>query len=246
MLQIFGASEFLMGQVDKLDFYLFLFLFLSGVNLVFNIVFQKSKASFYMVRILRFLVYFISIVLSVFLVLPFFVQKEYAMVIGFAMLIASLLPVLLILWDIYIHYLSSQVRLTIEKLTREVGENNEQTETVEMFTLRNKSDKEIFSKSFASILFFEANDNYTNIHFLSEDKEVKKYMERLSLKKIEELIDEYSKPFFRVHKSFIINPKYLEEIRGKSQAYKLKLANKDRTIPVSRNFDVDQLTQYIQ
>lgn len=167
------------------------------------------------------------------------------MIIGFALFISSLLPAMIILWDLYVEYLSSQLNVTIEGTTSDSIDKNESEKEVEFFSLRNKSGKEIFSKPLNSILFFEANDNYTNIYFKDNDGSLKKHMERLSLKKIEELIDTYSKAFFRVHKSFIINPGYLKEITGRAQAYKLKIKSSDKMIPVSRNFDIELLSPYL-
>lgn len=243
MLEVFGASSFLSENGSKLDFYLILFITISGINVFFSVVLKSFINSFSLSRIIRVLIYLLSIIVSVYAVLPNYFIEENLIFIGFALLIASLLPIIMLLWDLYVQYLSSQLKLTIESLTQASDGNTEsQTEMDEALTLRNKSGKVIFSSDFKCILFFEANDNYVYINYLSSDDTVKKHMERLSLKKIEALIDEYSKPFYRVHKSFIVNPEFLTEIKGRSQAYKLKLEKVEKPIPVSRNFDIDQLS----
>ncbi len=246
MMIILGVSVFFEPNRNELYFYLLSFLFLVLLNLISSIILDKLTSSFSVKRIARVIGYFISVSLFAFIVLPFYIQQEDTMIIGFALFISSLLPSMIILWDLYVEYLSSQLNITIEgTISDSIDENdNESEKEVEFFTLRNKSGKEIFSKPLNSILFFEANDNYTNIYFKDDDS-LKKHMERLSLKKIEELIDTYSKSFFRVHKSFIINPSYLKEIIGRSQAYKLKIKSSDKLIPVSRNFEIDLLSPYL-
>lgn len=244
MMILLGVSVFFEPNRNELYFYLLSFLFLVLLNLTSSIILDKLTSSFSVKRIARVIGYFISVSLFAFIVLPFYIQQEDTMIIGFALFISSLLPSMMILWDLYVEYLSSQLNITIEGTTNDSIDKSESEKKVEFFTLRNKSGKEIFSKPLNSILFFEANDNYTNIYFKDDDS-LKKHMERLSLKKIEELIDTYSKSFFRVHKSFIINPSYLKEITGRSQAYKLKITSSDKLIPVSRNFDIDLLSPYL-
>ena len=245
MMVLLGVSVFFEQNKNELNFYLFSFLFLVILNLVSSIIFDKLISSFSVKRIARVIGYFISVSLFVFLVLPFYIEQEDTMIIGFALFVSSLLPSMIVLWDLYVEYLSSQLNITIEGLSNDDTGKNESDEELEFLTLRNKSGKEIFSKPLTSVLLFEANDNYTNIYFTDKEGSLKKHMERLSLKKIEELIDIYSKPFFRVHKSFIVNPSCIKEITGRSQAYKLKITMSDKVIPVSRNFDIDQLSSYL-
>jgi len=88
---------------------------------------------------------------------------------------------------------------------------------------------------------FEANDNYSNIYYLNENGEIDKQIERLSLKKIENLIEKYDKSFHRVHKSYLLNSDFLLSIKGRSQAYKLELKHVKKLIPVSRKFDINIL-----
>jgi DNA-binding LytR/AlgR family response regulator len=76
---------------------------------------------------------------------------------------------------------------------------------------------------------------------LDKQNIVKRSMERVSLKRIEELLALENVAFFRVHKSYLINPDFLEEIKGKAQAYKLKLREFDTLVPVSRSYDISSL-----
>ncbi len=105
----------------------------------------------------------------------------------------------------------------------------------------NEAGKILLSVMPSQIICFEANDNYTVTYYLSVDNELKKSMERISLKKIEEILVPVETEFHRVHKSYIVNPIFIEKISGKSQAYKLNISYLNSPIPVSRQFDISVL-----
>jgi hypothetical protein len=104
--------------------------------------------------------------------------------------------------------------------------------------IENENNKRILSAHIKQLICFEANDNYVNTYYLDKEGQVKKSMDRLSLKKIEDLLAHSNVTFNRIHKSYLINPKYLMEVKGRSQAYKLKMKYLDLEIPVSRNYDI--------
>jgi tetratricopeptide (TPR) repeat protein len=84
------------------------------------------------------------------------------------------------------------------------------------------------------IICFEANDNYTAVYYLLNDK-LKKELFRITLKKIEEQLFDYKK-IIRCHKSFIINITHLERISGNAQGFRMHLKNLEFEVPVSRSF----------
>jgi hypothetical protein len=110
------------------------------------------------------------------------------------------------------------------------------------FVLENENGKELLNVPVKSILCFEANDNYVVTYFIDKQDKLKKSMERVSLKKIEEIILKLNiNNFSRVHKSYLINRDEVEEIRGKAQAHKVKLNNLEILVPVSRSFQISLL-----
>jgi len=107
------------------------------------------------------------------------------------------------------------------------------------FVLLNDGGKVLLKIPIKQIICFEANDNYVVTYYLDKEGKLKKSMERISLKKIDEIIESLGVNFFsRVHKSYVINHLAIEQIKGRAQAQKIKLKNLEILIPVSRTFDL--------
>ena len=97
----------------------------------------------------------------------------------------------------------------------------------------------------SQIICFEANDNYTAIFYLANNK-LKKELYRISLKKLEVHLIEY-KEIIRCHKSYIINITHLNHISGNAQGFRMHLNYIDFEIPVSRSFPrqiIDDLKEF--
>ena len=108
------------------------------------------------------------------------------------------------------------------------------------FRLFNSKGRITFDASIENILCFEANDNYLTIYTL-ENGVQKKSMERLSIRKAEEMVQLLSNDFVRVHKSFLVNRKQVIELVGKSQNHRLRMMGEGLEIPVSRRFNATTL-----
>ncbi len=110
------------------------------------------------------------------------------------------------------------------------------------FVLENENGKILLNIPIKSILCFEANDNYVVTYYIDKQEKLKKSMERVSLKRIEEIIQSLKvENFSRVHKSYLINRDEVEEIKGKAQAHKVKLNYLEILVPVSRSFQISLL-----
>ena len=112
-----------------------------------------------------------------------------------------------------------------------------------IFHLENDNGKLLIEVKIKNIICFEANDNYVITYFLDKNEQLKKSMERISLKKIEDILIKEEVFFKRVHKSFLINHAYISEVKGKAQAYKIEMLHYENLVPVSRSYDVNQLTK---
>jgi hypothetical protein len=117
----------------------------------------------------------------------------------------------------------------------------EPTEIEAVFHLENENGKLLLEIPVSRIICYEANDNYVLTHYLEDDGTLKRSMERISLRKIEQILADCQIYFLRVHKSYLVNPTHVKDLKGRSQAYKIQLHNFEQLIPVSRSFDVSLL-----
>lgn len=142
----------------------------------------------------------------------------------------SLLPLcLFLLWKFFV-----ETQSTIESsITKETVPNIQ----LELSTGKGKPP---FKVLIDHVAYLEANDNYVVVHYF-ENNEAKTSMHRCSLKSVESQLNQLSSSFLRVHKSFIINPAFVDRIEGKSQAYRLIVKQTNSSIPVSRNYDISAL-----
>ena len=153
----------------------------------------------------------------------------------YSFLIVPILPVsIYILWLMYFD-LSKRVSVSTEH--QQTPDNSVQ----KLFRITNNKDQVILESPIERIIAFEANDNYVNTYHLLDDGSVDRVMYRISLKKITELLSQIDSEFLRVHKSYLINPQFIEKIKGKSQAYRIELTHLSTDIPVSRTFDVSSI-----
>ncbi len=140
-----------------------------------------------------------------------------------------------------LYFLFKQTKERILQLEPVSKHDNKNQKTDKMFQLINENGKILLDVPMDHIICYEANDNYVITHYLNKNNDLKKSMDRVSLKKIEDMIVDGGDDFVRVHKSYIINKIFLEEVKGRSQAYKLKLRHFDSLVPVSRSFDIELL-----
>lgn len=145
-------------------------------------------------------------------------------------IVFSLLPFSIGLLYIIFDDLKSKIIISSEVVEKDL--NNP------LLKLTNDKGKILFKANLSNIICFEANDNYVVIYFINSAGEFDKAMERISLKKIEDLLQQLNANFARIHKSYIVNPSKVAQVKGKAQSHKLKLDQLSTLIPVSRNFDI--------
>ncbi len=207
-------------------------------NVLFSVVlksFLKDPEKIFLRSVINFLLTSLVVGFG----LTHLMQPGYGWVLLLSILVVSLLPVALVFW----FYLLGEIQ---NKLILSISHSEEPNEFIrEEIVISNPSGKILFKAASSNVIAFEANDNYVMIHFI-KDSELVKQMERISLKKIEDLLRRNGIIFFRVHKSFIVNPTFITEVLGVSQAYKLKLSHLQEAIPVSRQFDIESLNKNLE
>ena len=237
---LFGSISFVSPNFNLITYLSLVFLVMSIVQFVvlfFSIRNNRSKGVNKILYVSSFLVSGIIGGTAVWLIVSDETSNYFIHVASF--IIASFLPTILYL--LYFIYKEAEER--ISKLSSvSVKSHNKSNESEEkVFHLENNNGKLLLEVPIKNIICFEANDNYVVTHYLNTSNEVKKSMERISLKKIEEMLTKEDIFFNRVHKSFLVNPDYLDQIIGKAQAYKVKLKHLENAVPVSRTYDINQL-----
>lgn len=93
-----------------------------------------------------------------------------------------------------------------------------------------------------SISYIEASGNYVDIYIIQDHIVYRKQL-RATIKQIEEQLIGYPM-LTRCHRAFIVNINQIDNIRGNTHGYKIKLHHVATEIPVSRTY-IDQLKNAI-
>lgn len=156
-------------------------------------------------------------------------------------IIASFLPTLIF----FLYFIFKETQEKFHAFGKVLLKNdlNSLEENEKLFHIENANGKILLEVPIKKIICFEANDNYVVTYFLKNDTETAKSMERISLKKIEEMLNIEEVKFNRVHKSYLINPEYIDEVKGRAQAYKIKLKFFNSLVPVSRSYNINSVSK---
>ena len=90
-----------------------------------------------------------------------------------------------------------------------------------------------FSTRKSNVLFIEATDNYSNIHYLNAGKE-ETFILHCSMKQLDDP-DRY-KGLLRCHRSYMVNIENVKLLRKEKEGLVLELSQASRSIPVSRTY----------
>ncbi len=111
-----------------------------------------------------------------------------------------------------------------------------QVQTIEKkITLQSDTAKDgLLNFSLSNFLYAHAQSNYCHL-YLKNDESVEEKLLRISLKKVEELMDDAS--IIRCHRSYLINKHHIQLISGNARSLYLRMSESDKEIPVSRSLD---------
>jgi len=236
----FGSFDFLFTEINDLIYFITVFIIVVFSEFILLVFANKKENK--VNKILFSSSFLISGILSGSILFFLLSQKnEHFFIYVAAFLVASFLPTVLFL----LYFIFKEAEDKISKMGKAsiVSGENEDHVIEKSFHLENERGKLLLEVTIKNIVCFEANDNYVITYFLGKNGELKKSMERISLKKIEEMLSKEDVVFNRVHKSYLINPEFLSEIKGKTQAYKIQLLHFEELIPVSRSYDINQLAK---
>jgi hypothetical protein len=253
LVVVFDAISFFDSSVNSFNFYSFVLITIFGIHFLIHSIVDTIKAEIGIKRIINSTSFIVTSLFSSISIWWIFEGNSSIIIyLISSFLIPSLFPAIgYFLISLFKENLAevevvNSVTNTINNSYNSKSEDvkiipEKQIEDVQ-FVLENDNGKELLNIPMKSILCFEANDNYVVTYYLDKQEKLKKSMERVSLKKIEEIIQTLNvENFSRVHKSYLINRDEVEEIRGKAQAHKLKLNYLEILVPVSRSFQISIL-----
>ena len=91
----------------------------------------------------------------------------------------------------------------------------------------------VFATKKSNVLYIEASDNYTNIHYINEDHE-DCFILHNSMKNVE---DTYASiGMLRCHRGYLVNLENVKLIRKEKDGMVIELAQSNKTIPVSKTY----------
>jgi len=125
------------------------------------------------------------------------------------------------------------------RINSNLADNLEKEETIPLASseiqLPVKDSQKTLSIDASKIVYVEAMQNYVLINHLNEEGKLEKQSHRNTFISVVEKLEQLG--FRRTHRSFLVNPSMIQDIKGNAQGLKLTLAHlADGYVPVSRKY----------
>lgn len=126
-----------------------------------------------------------------------------------------------------------EMRVELVSLRRKFTTDSQAVPSDQSINFYDKGGRLSFSTRIANVLYIEAADNYTNIHYINEEKE-DTFILHNSLKDLEK---EYSGiGLLRCHRGYMVNVMNVKLMRKEKGSFVLELASTSKAIPVSKSY----------
>ncbi len=122
--------------------------------------------------------------------------------------------------------------VSAQQLNKKLLENKQQNNNLIHFESDYKNDTLVIKADL--LIVIRSSDNYIEVFYKNEGL-VKKQIIRSSLKRVEELISKYDF-IMRCHRSYIVNIKFINEIKGSPQGFQLFMDTLDFPVSVSQKY----------
>jgi DNA-binding LytR/AlgR family response regulator len=142
-------------------------------------------------------------------------------------------------------FLLSQKRLEIATLTDMLSNRREKegtTDNESVIRFHDKSDRLVFVTKRNNVLYIEAADNYTVIHYLSGDKEETLILHN-SLKNMADAFS--SEGIVRCHRSYLVNLENIKSMRRDRDGLVIEMAHSSHLVPVSKTYAEEVVKKFV-
>lgn len=138
-------------------------------------------------------------------------------------------------------FMLDEKRQEIDALHAMIPEKeNNKTLIGETLNFFDRGGRLVFATKKSNVLYIEASDNYTNIHYVNEDHE-DCFILHNSMKNVE---GTYAKlGMLRCHRGYLVNLENIKLIRKEKDGLVIELSQSSRTIPVSKTY-ADKVAHY--
>lgn len=135
----------------------------------------------------------------------------------------------------YLLFLLHEERNEVERLRKLLPqEHTDEYSTGEQnVQFYDKSGRLVLATARRNVLYIEAANNYTNIHYLNEDRE-ETFILHNSLKELEQRLAGSS--LIRCHRGYIVNLDNVKLMKKEGIGFMLELSGTTRTIPVTKTY----------
>lgn len=143
-------------------------------------------------------------------------------------------------------FLLQQKRLEIANLTNMLKDSktvDEEEKSDAVMQFFDKGDHLVFVTKRSNVLYIEAADNYTVVHYLSGDKEDTIILHN-SMKNMAEAFA--SEGMVRCHRGYLVNLANVKYLRKEKDGLVLEMAYCDRVIPISKTYAPDVVKQFVK
>ena len=124
--------------------------------------------------------------------------------------------------------------VALRQLSQGIDDGQSRNVGEESISFYDKGGRLVFTTHTENIIYIEAADNYTNIHYLSEGHE-DTFILHNSLKEIERHYTDYG--LLRCHRRYMVNVANVKLMRKEKCAFVLEMNHVGRTIPVSKSYE---------
>lgn len=117
---------------------------------------------------------------------------------------------------------------------------NDKYQADDIINFFEKGGRLAFATKKSNVLYIEASDNYTNIHYIN-DGELKCFILHNSMKQVEETYT--SLGMLRCHRGYLVNLENVKLLRKDKDGLVMELAKCEKVIPVSKTY-IDKVSHY--
>lgn len=140
------------------------------------------------------------------------------------------------------HYMSKKNQSEAKKFETNVLKNNTllSKQTDEYITLGQENNR--IDINVHNLLYIRSEGNYSEVHLRENDTHTKKLL-RCTLSFILHQLENKCQSIKQCHRSYIVNFAHIVKVTGNARNYNIHFQNIDPSIPVSRSFSRDIISQ---